>query len=82
MPLTMRRIVIDWYYLYLNHPGVIRLANTICKVCYWKGLVLQAELSIEKCKKYQQFKNRKSLYEQLLQKIIAALNHGTRCIYT
>ena len=52
----MSRRVLDWYHLHLNHPGGIRLAKKIRDVCYWKGLVTQAEMFAEMCKIFQQFK--------------------------
>ena len=61
----MHRRVLDWYHFYLNHPGVSRLAKQIQWVCYWKGLVMQAELLTKTCKTCQQFKNIKTLYRHL-----------------
>ena len=73
VPLTLCPSVLDWYHLYLNHLVGSRLENTTWKVCNWKVLVTQAELSINMCKKFQQFKKRRTLYGHLLPKIIAAL---------
>ena len=42
-------------------------------VCYWKGLVTQAELFTKKCKSRQQFKKRKTLYGHLPPKNIVEL---------
>ena len=65
--------VIYWYHFYLNHPVIIRGTNNILQICYWKGLVSQAELLVKTCNKCQQFKNRKTIYRQLSPKIIPAL---------
>ena len=65
--------MLDWYHLYLNHPGGSRLAKTIREVCYWKSLVTQAELFDRMCKTYKQFKKRKTLYGHLPPKNIAEL---------
>ena len=65
--------VIDWNHFYLNHPGGSILAKTIREVCYWKGLVTQAELFTKTCKTCQQFKNIKTLYGHLPHKNIAEL---------
>ena len=73
MPQSMRRRVLYWYRFYLNHPGVSRLANTPQEVCYWKGLVTQAELFAKTCKICQKFKKRKTLYEHLPPKNTAEL---------
>ena len=69
----MHRHVLYWYHFYLNHLGGSRLENTIRQVCYWKVLVSHAELSVKTCKKFQHFKNRKTIYEQLKTRIITAL---------
>ena len=65
--------MLDWYNFYLKHPGGSRLAKTTREVCYWKGLVTQAELLAKMCKTCQQFKNRKTLYGHLSPKNIAEL---------
>ena len=69
----MHICVLDWYHFYLNHPGVSRLAKTIREVCYWKGLLTQAELFTKMCKTCQKFKNRKTVYGHLPPKNIAEL---------
>ena len=61
----MRRRVLDWYNLYLNHSGGSIIVKTIWEVCYWKGLVKKSELFDKMCKTCQQFKNRKTLYGHL-----------------
>ena len=63
----------DWYLIYLNHPCGSRLAKTIRGVYYWKGLVIQAELYANPCKICQRFKNRNTIYVQLLHKNIVEL---------
>ena len=73
VPQSLRRRVLDWYHLYLNHPVGNRLANTIQEVCYWKGLVTQEDIFTKMCKTCQQFKNRKTIYGHLPPKNIAEL---------
>ena len=65
--------VIDWYHLYLNHPGGSILAKKILEVCYCKGLVTQADMFANTCKIFQQFQKRKTIYGHLLPKKIAEL---------
>ena len=71
--LTLRRHVIDWYRFYTNQSGGSCITNTVWQVWYWKGLLIQAELSVKTCKKCQQLKNRKTIYAHLPPKIIAVL---------
>ena len=66
--------MLDWYHFYLNHPGGSRIAKTIREVCYWKGLVTQAELFAKMCKTLQQLKKRNTLYGHLPPKNTAELN--------
>ena len=73
MPLTLHISVLYWYQFYINNPRGSRLANTIQQVCYCKCLVSQVELSVNMYKKFQQFKNRKTLCGKILPKIISAL---------
>ena len=62
-----------WYRFYLNHPSGSILSKTTQEVCYWKGLVTQADLFSKTCKICQQFKNRKTLYGHLPPKNIEEL---------
>ena len=73
VPLNLHRHVIHWYHFYLNHPVGIRLANITWQVCYRKGIVIQAGLSMKMCNKFQLFKNRKTLYGKLPPNIIEPL---------
>ena len=73
MPQSLIRRVLDWYHLYINHPGGSRLRKTIREVCYWKGLFMQAEMFTKICNTCKQFKNRKTIYEHLPPKNIAEL---------
>ena len=66
----MRRCEIDWYYLYLNHPGGSRLEDKTWEVCYCKGLVTQAYMDAKPCKICQWLKKRKKCYRLLLPKNI------------
>ena len=65
--------MLDWYHLYLNHPGGSRLANPPREVCYWKCLITQAELFAKTCKICQKFKKRKTIYGHLPPKNIVEL---------
>ena len=55
---SLRRSVIDWYHLYLNHTGGSRLAKKVQEVFYSKGLVPQTEMFAKMCNTDQHFKNR------------------------
>ena len=70
----MRICVIDWYKLYINHPGGSRLAKTIRGVCFWKGVVMQSELYDNLCKIFQQFKKRNHIYGSFSPNNFAELN--------
>ena len=65
--------MLDYYHLYLNHPGGSRLANKSLEVSYWKYLVTKEDLYAKPCKICQQFKKRNTLYGNLPPKNIAEL---------
>ena len=67
----MCRRVLDWYHLYINHPGGSILSKQNWEVCYWKGLFVQAELYANPCKIFRQFKNRKTIFGHLPPKNIS-----------
>ena len=48
VPKILHRCVIYWYTFYILHPCGGRLSNTIQQVCYWKGLVTQADMYVKK----------------------------------
>ena len=70
---SLRRRVLDWYHLFINHTGGSRLAKTIREICYWKGLITKAGFFTKKWKNWQKFKRRKTLYGHLPPKNIAEL---------
>ena len=73
MTQSLRRRVLDWYHIYLNHPSGSIISRTIREVCYWKCLVTQAEMFSKTHKIYQQFKKRNTIYVHLPPKNIAEL---------
>ena len=73
VPQSLRKHVIDWYHLYLNHSGGSTLAKRIRGLCYWKGVVAQADLYAKTCKICEQFKNIKNIYGHMPPKNIAEL---------
>ena len=54
-------------------PRWYQTCKTIREVCYWKGLVTQADMFAKTCKIFQQFKNRNTIYGHLSPKNIAEL---------
>ena len=69
----MCRQVIDWYHFYINHPSGSILEKKIQEVCYFKGVVAQADLYTEMCKICQWFKKRNTIYGCLSPKNITEL---------
>ena len=41
--LALRVRILNWYHVYLYHPGDTRLAKTIQQSCNWPGLVNQVK---------------------------------------
>lgn len=65
VPKTLRTRVLEWYHLYLQHPGGDRLASTLTTVCRWPGIVDQARKFCKRCSVCQKFKTRKAKYGHL-----------------
>ena len=61
----MCRRVLYWYYLYMNHPGGNSIVNTTRILFHKKGLVMQAEISVNTRNKCQKFKKRKTINGKL-----------------
>ena len=49
VPQSMHRRVLDWCRFYINHPGGGILSKKIRWLCYWKGLVMQADMFSKTC---------------------------------
>ena len=56
IPLALRARILNWYHLYLCHPGDTRLAKTIQQSCDWPGLVNQAKVIARQCEICRKFK--------------------------
>ena len=75
IPSTLLRSVLERYHIYLNRPVGSIFAKIIQEFCYCKGLVTQANLYSKTVKIFQQFKKRKTIYENLPPKIISELKN-------
>ena len=56
IPIVLRKQILNWYHLYLCHPGGTRLGKTIQQSCDWPGLISQAALFAKRCTTCQRFK--------------------------
>ena len=56
IPPTLRTRILDWYHLYLCHPGENRLTKTIQQTCDWPFLGVQARALVRQCKICKKFK--------------------------
>ena len=55
-PIALRKRILNWYHLYLCHPGGTRLGKTIQQAYDWIGLIAQAALVSKKCGTCQKLK--------------------------
>ena len=69
----MRRRVIYWYHLYLNHPVGLIFVKKIQGVFYLKGLVTQVGLFAKTFKICKQFKKINTIYGHLTPKNVSEL---------
>ena len=66
--------MLDWYHLYLNHPGKSRLCETQSgKYDTVKASSRRSDLYAKPQNKFQRFQNRRTLYGHLTTKILAEL---------
>ena len=73
VPQNLKMCVLDWYHFHQNNPGGSIFVKTTRELCYWKGLVMQAELHAKPYKIGQKFKNIMTIYGLLPPKNITEL---------
>ena len=76
----MQSKVILWYHHYLQHPGTIRLEETIAAVMYWKGTRSQIRRHVKTCDICQLAKRHKRKYGHLPPKFSTATPWKQVCV--
>jgi hypothetical protein len=52
-PASLRRRTVSWYHHYLQHPGHLRLEETMRSVMYWKGMHITIQRYVKNCRSCQ-----------------------------
>jgi hypothetical protein len=65
IPISLQHRIVAWYHKYLAHPGQTRLEQTLRSAYYWKGIKLQVERHVRRCKQCQLYKANSKSYGYL-----------------
>ena len=49
IPASLQHGAVSWYHHYLQHPGHLRLEETVRSVMYWKGMRLTIRSYVKSC---------------------------------
>jgi hypothetical protein len=49
IPTSLRHRAVSWYHHYLQHPGHLRLEETMRSVMYWKGMRTTIQRYVKTC---------------------------------
>jgi len=76
----LQRCVVMWYHHYLQHPGHIRLEETMKSAIYWKGMRSTIRSKMKSCKTCQVNKKRTQKYGHLPSKIVISTPWEALCV--
>ncbi len=69
-PTSLRCRAVSWYHHYLQHPGHLRLEETMRSVMYWKGMYTTIQRYIKTCRSCQVNKRHSQKYGHLPPKLV------------
>ena len=69
IPSKLQSNIIQWYHHYLQHPGLMRLEETLSAALYWPGMRKQVRAHVKRCHRCQVGKKRKRKCGKLPPKI-------------
>lgn len=69
VPRTLTSRVVDWYHVYLSHPGETRMIETLSQTLYWSGMHKQIHDHVKTCDICQRVKGPRKKYGLLPKKI-------------
>jgi hypothetical protein len=70
IPKTLRKEILKWYHMTLNHPGIVRTEKSIKSHLNWPGMRTDIEQKIQKCRICQLCKNPRKNTAIYLNKIL------------
>ncbi len=70
IPASLRHRAVSWYHHYLQHPGHLRLEETMRSVMYWKGMCTTIQRYVKTCRSCQVNKRHSQKYGHLPPKLV------------
>jgi hypothetical protein len=80
IPAFLRHRAVSWYHHYLQHPGHLRLEETMRSMMYWKGMRTTIQRYIKTCRSCQVNKRHSQKYGHLLPKLIITTPWKVFCV--
>ena len=65
IPPTLQKRIVDWYHTILCHPGIVRTEETIRQHFHWKGIRMDVQDLLMRCKVCQKYKKGNIKYGHL-----------------
>eukprot|EP00804_Cyclotella_cryptica_P027451 CCRYP_008864-RA/>CCRYP_008864-RA protein AED:0.29 eAED:0.29 QI:0/0/0/1/1/1/2/245/709 len=80
IPKSLQHRAVAWFHHYLQHPGTIRLEETLRLSMYWKGLRTTVQSHVKKCHSCQVNKRRQLKYGKLPPKLAITNPWDALCV--
>ncbi len=80
IPTSLRHRAVSWNHQYLQHPGHLRLKETIRSMMYWKGMRTTIQRYIKSCRSCQVNKRHNKKQEHLTPKLVITTPWKALCV--
>jgi hypothetical protein len=80
IPASLRHRAFAWYHRYLQHPGHLRLKETMRSVMYWKGMRSTIQRYVKSCRSFQVNKRHSLKYGHVPPKLVMATCWKALCL--
>jgi hypothetical protein len=77
---SLRHRAVSWYHHYLQHPGHLRLEETMRSMMYWKGMRTTIQRYVETCQSCQINKRHSQKYGHLPPKLVIMTPWKALCV--
>jgi hypothetical protein len=80
IPASLQHRAVAWYHHYLQHPGHLRLKETMRSVMYWKGMHSTIRRYVKSCRSCQINKRQSLKYGHVPQKLVITTPWKALCV--
>ncbi len=80
IPASLRHGAVSWYHHYLQHPGHLRLEETMRSMMYWKGMHTTIRRHVKTCQSCQINKRHSKKYGHLPPKLVITTPWKAICV--